>query len=257
MTIKPLVSIIIPAYNSGKYIHECLQSVVNQTYTNWECFIVVAPSTDNTLNEIWKSLNRDDPNPKIRIIMEDKKSNCATARNVGFEKAHGKYVAFLDADDWWETNNLETMVRLMEEFPTDWCAHYQYIHKNNEVFEIKELPGTVREIGGIGGCLYRKSLLDKIKSEYGYVFDESLNHTDDGDLTLRVRKYPSFLIPVFLSHYRWNTEGLTATTNNVEQSWSIVKILIKRGAWDLLPYHLKNLGVCVIERVMGVRLVRK
>jgi glycosyltransferase involved in cell wall biosynthesis len=190
--------------------------------------------------------------------MEDKKSNCATARNVGFEKTNGKYVAFLDADDWWEPVNLETMVHFMEaNKDLSWCAHYQKIHRNGEVFEIKELPGTVKEIGGIGGCLYRKSLLDKIKNEYGYVFDESLNHTDDGDLTLRVRKYPAYLIRRFLSHYRWNDAGLTATTKDIEQSLGIVKMLIKRRAWDLLPYHLKNLGVCVVEEVTGFDLVRK
>ena len=258
MTKKPLVSIIIPAYNSGKYIHECLQSVINQTYTNWECFIVLAPSTDNTLDEIWKSININDPSSKIRIIQEDKKSNCATARNKGYSACNGEYVAFLDADDWWEPKNLEVMVNFMEANPQfAWCAHCQKLHRDGEIYNIYELPGTVRDIGGIGGCLYRRSLLDVIRIKYRYVFDESLNHTDDGDLTLRVREYPAHLIEEYLSHYRWNESGLTATTDSIEQSWGIVKILIKRRAWDLLPYHLKNLGVCVVEKATGVGLVRK
>ena len=258
MTTNPLVSIIIPAYNSSKYIGECLQSVVNQTYTNWECFVVLAPSTDDTLDEIWKFINIDDPNPKIRIIREDKKSNCATARNIGFNNSNGKYIAFLDADDWWEPQNLETMVSFMEvNSDLMWCAHYQKIHRDNKTFNITELPGRVKEIGGIGGCLYKKSLLDKVKEKYGYVFDQSLNHTDDGDLTLRIRNEKSFLIPKFLSHYRWNESGLTATTGDISQSWGIVKILIKRRVWDLLPYHLKNLGVCIAEEVTGFDLVRK
>ena len=253
-TRNPLVSIIIPAYNSEKYIGECLQSVINQTYTNWECFIVLAPSTDNTL-EIVKNYYWHE---NIHLIHEQTKSNCATARNKGFEKCTGKYIAFLDADDWWEPNNLETMVDFMEaNADLTWCAHYQKIHKDNQTFDIKDLPGRIKEIGGIGGCLYRKSLLDKVKQKYGYLFDQSLNHTDDGDLTLRVRDEKAFLIPKFLSHYRWNESGLTATTRNVEQSWGIVKILIKRGAWDLLPYHLKNLGVCIVEEVTGFKLVGK
>jgi len=256
--MHPFVSIIIPAYNSGKYIGECLQSVVNQTYTNWECFIVLAPSTDNTLDEIWKFIDIESPSAKIRIIQEPKKSNCATARNKGFDACNGKYVTFLDADDWWETENLDTMVTFMEaNADLTWCAHYQKIHRDNEIFNITELPGTVKEIGGIGGCLYKKSLLNKIKEEYGYVFDQSLNHTDDGDLTLRIRNERAFLIPKFLSHYRWNDMGLTATTGDINQSWGIVKILIKRGAWDLLPYHLKNLGACIVKEITGFDLVRK
>ncbi|MFA5247908.1 MAG: glycosyltransferase family A protein [Candidatus Paceibacterota bacterium] len=256
----PLVSIVIPAYNSGKYIGECLQSVINQTYTNWECFIVLAPCTDNTLDEIWKCINVDDPNPKIRIIREDKKSNCATARNKGFNECSGKYVTFLDADDWWEPQNLERMVMAMENYinsDLDWCVHCQKMHKDNKEQIIMEMPGTHNEIGGIGGILFKKETLDKIKSEYGYVFDESLKHTDDGDLSLRLRKYKGRLFPEVLSHYRWNESGLTATTGNINQSWGIVKILIKRGAWDLLPYHLKNLGVCIVEEVTGFDLVRK
>jgi glycosyltransferase involved in cell wall biosynthesis len=254
----PLVSIVIPAYNSGKYIGECLQSVIKQSYSNWECFIVLAPSTDNTLDEIWKYIMIDYPHSKIRIIREDKKSNCATARNIGFNKCNGKYVTFLDADDWWEPTNLEKMVNNMEANLTlDWCVHYQIIHKNNKEHIIMEIPGTHNEIGGIGGILFRKESLNKIKNGSGYLFGEYLNHTDDGDLILRARKYKGGLLPEVLSHYRWNESGLTATTNEINQSWGIVKILIKRGAWDLLPYHLKNLGVCIVEEVTGFDLVRK
>ncbi len=258
--MKPLVSIIIPAYNSEKYIRECLQSVLKQTYENYECFIVLAPSTDNTLNEIWKCIDVDDPHLKIRIIMETKKSNCATARNIGFDKCNGKYIAFLDADDWWEPQNLERMVMAMENdinSDLDWCVHCRKMHKDNKEYIIMEIPGTHNDIGGIGGILFKKEMLNKIKANCGYLFDESLKHTDDGDLVLRARKYKSRLVREVLSHYRWNESGLTATTGNINQSWGIVKILIKRGAWDLLPYHLKNLGVCIVEEVTGFDLVRK
>ena len=143
MTPPPLVSIVIPAYNSGKYIGECLQSVIKQSYGNWECFIVLAPSTDNTLDEIWKFINIEDSSSKIRIIEEHTKTNCATARNRGFKVCNGKYVMFLDADDWWEWENVETMVSFMEvNSNVEWCAHYQKIHKRYECFNIKELPGT-------------------------------------------------------------------------------------------------------------------
>lgn len=252
--MMPRVSIIIPAYNSGKYIGECLDSLMAQTFQEWEAIIVVAPSTDNTVEEVLKYVSP----PKINAIWERQKTNCATARNRGVATSLGDYVSFLDADDWLEPDNLATMVKYLDDnLFLEWCASYQEIHVGDEIHLIKDLPGTTNEIGGIGGCLYSRYLLHEIEQKYGYIFDERLNHTDDGDLTLRVRHYPAGLIPLVLSHYRWNEEGLTATTRSTEQSWGIVKMCARRGAWEFLPYHLKNLVACIAVEKFGLNVVNK
>lgn len=252
--MMPRVSIVVPAYNSGKYIGECLESIKSQTFRNWEAIVVIAPSADNTIEEVLKYVSP----PKINAMWESKKTNCATARNKGIAMCRGEYIAFLDADDWLEPENLSVMVKYLDDNPSlEWCASYQKIHVGDEIHLIKDLPGTTREIGGIGGCLYRRRLIGEIERKYGYVFDESLNHTDDGDLTLRVRQYPARLIPTVLSHYRWNEGGLTATTKITEQSWGIVKMCAKRGAWDFLPYHLKNLVACIAIEKFGINAVNR
>ena len=251
--MQPLVSVIIPAYNSEKYITQCLNSVAIQTYRNLEIIIVLAPSTDNTYGICRRFFCVN-----THVIQEKKKTNCATARNIGFNNSRGKYIIFLDADDWWEPENIEHMVCAMENNLTlDWCVHCQILHRDEKQHLIMEIPGTHNEIGGIGGILFRRETLNKIKNKYGYVFDETLNHTDDGDLVLRIRKFNHILVPRVLSHYRWNESGLTANTGEIDQSWGIVKMLVKRGAWDLLPYHIKNLGVCIAEETTGFYLVRK
>jgi len=257
---NPLVSIIIPAYNSGKYIGECLQSVINQTYKNWECFIVLAPSTDNTLDEIWKFINIDEPNPKIRIIREDIKSNCATARNKGFDECNGKYVTFLDADDWWESTKLSVMVNHMEMFfdpGTKWSAHYVDIHyANGNIIHEQLYPGHHNEVGGIGNVIFRKEYLNDIKKRWGYIFYEKMDRADDGDLVLRIRNDLSRLVPVMLSHYRWNEEGLSANTTGIHQSKIMICAAIRNKSYDILPIHLKNLAVCVANEITGIDWVK-
>ena len=93
-----LVSIITPTFNSEKYIQQTIQSVQNQTYQNWEMIIVDDCSSDNTIQIVEDIQNTE---PRIILIKSDKNSGPAVSRNKGIEKAQGKYLTFLDADDIW------------------------------------------------------------------------------------------------------------------------------------------------------------
>lgn len=96
--MEGLVSIITPTYNSEKYIQQTIQSVRNQTYQNWEMIIVDDCSSDNTIQIVEDIQNTE---PRIILIKSDKNSGPAVSRNKGIEKAQGKYLTFLDADDIW------------------------------------------------------------------------------------------------------------------------------------------------------------
>lgn len=109
MNNSPLVSIITPIFNGGKYILETIQSVLNQTYTNWELIIVDNKSTDNSA-EIVNSI--DDERIKA-ISLEYNSGGPARPRNIGIENAKGEYIAFLDADDVLVSNKLEEQLKFM------------------------------------------------------------------------------------------------------------------------------------------------
>lgn len=94
--MKHLISIITPCYNSEKYISETIHSVLNQTYQNWEWWIVDDCSQDRSV-EIIKSFD----DPRIHLISLEKNSGAAEARNVGIRKAQGRFLTFLDSDDVW------------------------------------------------------------------------------------------------------------------------------------------------------------
>ncbi|MFS4473785.1 glycosyltransferase family 2 protein [Chryseobacterium sp. T20] len=108
--MKDLVSIITPCYNSAEFIEETIQSVLNQTYENWEWLITDDLSKDNTV-EIIRKYN----DPRIKLQVLEKNGGAGNARNNSLERAQGRYIAFLDSDDYWYPEYLETMTDYMQE----------------------------------------------------------------------------------------------------------------------------------------------
>ena len=106
MNNRPEVSIIIPTYNKGEYIGKCLQSVIDQTFTDWEAIIVNNFSEDNTV-DIVKGFNE----PRFHLINFKNHGVIAASRNRGIRSAKGKYIAFLDSDDWWYPKKLEIVLK--------------------------------------------------------------------------------------------------------------------------------------------------
>jgi len=247
----PLVSIIIPAYNSGEHISQCINSVLAQTYRNWEAIIVLAPSMDNTFDVL---MGYHDG--RIVIFGEGRKTNCATARNTGIDLCQGKYVAMLDADDFWEPKKLEVMVYYLEHHPLlEWAAHGIYFYHSGITKLNIEYPGQTPYIWGCGGIVFRKPLLDRTKKRDGFIFDPSLNHNDDADLVLRVRNELSAMIPIGLSTYRtWVNGSLTYSAGELGNAVMMLKLVWKNRVYEYLPWHIKNVGYSFARRIFfGVK----
>ena len=104
------VTIIIPSYNKKKYITKCINSVVNQTYLDWKLIIIDDCSTDGTQEILKEFLN----NKKIEILFLKKNKGPSFCRNIGIRKSNSRYIAFLDSDDFWESNKLEDQLNFME-----------------------------------------------------------------------------------------------------------------------------------------------
>lgn len=122
-----MVSIIMPCYNSGKYILKAVESVVNQTYTNWELIIVNDCSDDDTNIILEKYINDNNEN-RIKIINNSKNMGAAASRNKAIEKANGRWIAFLDSDDSWEEKKIEEQIKFM----VDNNYHFTYTNYNVE-----------------------------------------------------------------------------------------------------------------------------
>ena len=105
----PIVDVIVPNFNKGKFLKRCLESVVNQTYKKWRLIIVDDNSTDNSLHILKKFKNKK----KIKIIKLSKNKGPSFCRNLGMKNSNNNYIAFLDSDDIWKSNKLYDQLKYM------------------------------------------------------------------------------------------------------------------------------------------------
>lgn len=133
----PRISIIIPCYNQAQYLDECLQSVLDQTFTNWECIIVNDGSPDNTEEIAKKWLEKD-----VRFkYLYKKNGGLSSARNAGIYKAEGEWILPLDADDKISENYLELAETRFAEYPSIIYSKAEYFgEKDGELFLEKYKP---------------------------------------------------------------------------------------------------------------------
>ena len=108
--IDGLVSVILPSWNTSNFIAESIQSVIDQTYENWELIIVDDCSTDNTDEVVAKFTDK-----RIRYFKNEKNSGAALSRNRALREARGEWIAFLDSDDLWSSNKLKHQIKFMNE----------------------------------------------------------------------------------------------------------------------------------------------
>lgn len=141
----PKISVIIPLFNKGFIISETLQSVLAQTFTDFEIIIVNDGSTDNGFEIVSKFTDN-----RIKLFQQENKG-AAAARNLGIEKATGELIAFLDADDYWFPNHLEELFKLYTDFPN--CGMYgsRYFMKisNEKTIKTTYLPSISNDFRGI------------------------------------------------------------------------------------------------------------
>ena len=98
---RPLVSVIMPTYNHAHFLGNALQSLLDQTYTNWEAIII-----DNHSEDATDEVVRGFADPRITLLKIHNNGVIAASRNMGIRAAKGKWIAFLDSDDWWSSNKL-------------------------------------------------------------------------------------------------------------------------------------------------------
>ncbi|MBR0098441.1 MAG: glycosyltransferase [Treponema sp.] len=108
--MNPAITIIVPVYNAEKFLHRCLDSIIYQTFTNWECILIDDGSPDNSGAICDDYVARDS---RFRVIHQENKGVSA-ARNAGLDSAKGNWIGFVDSDDWCEPNMLENMYNTVQ-----------------------------------------------------------------------------------------------------------------------------------------------
>lgn len=204
-----LVSIIMPSYNTASFIEETIQSVLNQTYTNWELIIVDDCSTDNT-NEVVDTIK----DCRIHYLKNEKNSGAAISRNKALREAKGQWIAYLDSDDLWMPEKLEKQIKFMEE------NGYVFSYTNYEEIDVDGYktgvkvtgPKKITKTGMFNycwpGCLTVMYDANKI----GLIQIEDIKKNNDYAMWLKVcRKADCYLLDEILGQYRKGRVGSVST----------------------------------------------
>ena len=186
-------SVVIPLYDKEEYVLQTLKSVVGQTYQNFEVIIINDCSTDDSLNVV-KTVH----DHRIKIIEHSENKGLSASRNTGINAATHPYIAFLDADDYWDTTYLETIRNLIKEYPNEsvFATHYRenfkdkfFIPKSNFPVSSKGKTFLVRDFFEInlGRLILTQSCIVVHKTVFeqiGY-YDENVTFAEDIDFYIR------------------------------------------------------------------------
>jgi glycosyltransferase involved in cell wall biosynthesis/organic radical activating enzyme len=237
--MTPKVSIIVPCYKSEKYIRQCVDSILAQTFEDWEAiFIVDSPSSE--MFKISSAYMQKDA--RLRFEVSATKTSPAKARNRGVAMSHGDYIAFLDADDWWYPEKLSKQVHYMEMHPeVEWCWAYATHHKGVKEYmpcEMWENP-TADVMIPFQTVMIRRSTIDDIIESNGSLFDESLHQIDDYDLYLRLKSHSSFHFREPMAHYREHNGGITTSSSKINTITQQLQINLNRHQYQNVPRMLR------------------
>ena len=241
MKIKPLISIIINCFNGEKYLKDCLISVLNQSYTNWEVIFWDNQSSDNS-KRIFLELKDE----RFKYYNSNNHTPLYEARNNAIKKSSGNIIAFLDTDDWWEKNKLEKQVPLFENEKIGMVYSNCYLFfekKNKKKIYIKKTlkSGNITnhlfksyEVG-ITTVLLKKKAFDSVAG-----FNNKYNIIGDFDLIMRLStKYQFNCIQEPLAYYRIHDKNFSILNSMSEidelQNWINDHSIISN---ELLKPHL-------------------
>lgn len=160
-----LVSIIVPVFNCRRYLEECVMCVRGQSHSQWELLLIDDCSEDGSGEECERLQTMDS---RIRVHHNERNMGVACARNRGLAMAQGAYVAFLDADDWWNFDFLERMVVAAKANVTPVCA-LQKVMPDNQHLMVPPMDFSVSSTSNIIACcrgLYLRKVLDKEKISF-------------------------------------------------------------------------------------------
>ncbi|MFN6528100.1 glycosyltransferase family 2 protein [Nostoc sp. ChiSLP03a] len=278
------VSVIIPVYGVEKYIAATVQSVLEQTYTNFELLIIDDASLDRSIN-----ICQQFTDPRIKIIRQSNRG-VSGARNTGIRHAQGEYLAFLDGDDLWLPEKLEKQIAHLENSPAVGVSFSRsaFIDEAGQALGTYQMPKlkeitpsyllSCNPIGNGSAAVMRREVLEAIKFQdnlYGTnedcYFDERLLQSEDNEFWIRISIKSNWQIegiPEPLTLYRVNSKGLSANMLKqldfweklIEKTRSYAPEIFTQGETLARAYQLQYLArnaVRLREGSMAVKLINR
>jgi glycosyltransferase involved in cell wall biosynthesis len=213
---QPLVSVIIPNYNYERYIEKCLESVISQDYPNIEIIVVDDGSTDCSIEVIQRYF------PSV-VLIQQENQGVSSARNTGILKSSGDYLAFMDADDFWDSTKISKQMKFLFNADADLVYSGVYIvssdgleiqntilpnYDSNCSEKYREFPTRAIILLGSSNPLIKKSIISKTG-----LFDIRLSQSADWDFFRRISDHGKICkLEEPLTYYRVHNQNMTSTS---------------------------------------------
>jgi len=219
-----LVSIITPLHNASTYIAETINSVISQTYKDWELIVVDDVSEDDSVQVVEKFVETE---PRIKLIKLTENSGAAVARNTAIRAASGRYIAFLDSDDLWLPEKLETQLAFMQQHNYAFSfSAYERIDENGRPLGLVGVPEKIsyRQMlkTSVIGCL--TAIYDT--AFFGKVYMPLIRKRQDYGLWLKLLKQAEFAygIQQSLARYRIRRDSISSNKLNTSTfNWRLYR----------------------------------
>ena len=228
-----MVSVIVPTYNRPAMLAETLKSIFNQTYKNFEIIVINDAGID-----VERKIRLLNKNNNIKYLKHAKNKGLAASRNTGIREARGKYIAYLDDDDIYYPDHLETLVNFLEnsEYKVAYTDAYK-VHQEKEngkyVVTKRDLPYSfdfnydqilVENFIPILCLIHERSCLNQIG-----LFDEELSVLEDWDLLIRLsKKFKLFHLKKVTCEFVWKTDGTTMSSSMQHNFFETHKIIYEK-----------------------------
>lgn len=251
--MEDLVSIIMPSYNTAEYIGESIQSVIEQTYTNWELIIVDDCSTDYT-DEVVKAVKDD----RIRYLKNEHNSGAAVSRNKALREARGRWIAFLDSDDLWHPEKLEKQIRFMKENGCSFSyTNYSEIDEQSQPLgRTVTGPKRITKTGMYNYCWPGCLTVMYDASVVGLIQIEDIKKNNDYAMWLKVcRKADCWLLEENLAQYRKRSGSISSHSYGTLIKWHylLFRQAEKQNAVFSGANTVRNLFFGVLKKLFFVK----
>ncbi|PJI32571.1 glycosyltransferase family 2 protein [Acinetobacter pseudolwoffii] len=222
--MNSIVSIITPSFNSVNYICHTIESILNQSYKNWELIIIDDCSTDDSCTVIQKYVDQDS---RIKLIKLEENSGAAIARNIGIKHASGRFIAFLDSDDTWHPEKLEKQIKFMLDNQYYFTyTGYRKVDENGAFIKNAKMPKSINYNKLLKtnyiGCL--TAIYDSEK--LGKIYFPLIRKRQDYALWLKILKIipNAYGLQEDLANYTVRSDSISANKLNVAKyNWTVYR----------------------------------
>lgn len=225
-----LVSVITPSYNSKKFISQAIESVLAQSYQNWEMIIIDDASTDSSDDIIFSYTQKDS---RIKSITSPTRTGPGVARNLGMKKARGRYIAFLDSDDYWASDKLARQIQFTQSNQLAFSyTSYKLIDENNQNLGVFITKSNIDYKSLLKTCNIGCSTVIYDAEKLGKLYMPDMIISQDYILWLSILKQIKHIqgMPEALSFYRLRQGTLSSNKlNTAKYQWIVYREVEKLG----------------------------